>query len=384
MDIAFLDSRWFDIPMAPKRILYIAPSVGIGGVETFLKHVSQYHTSAYEPYFLLFDQGPLGHWLEANEATVFYSRKKPRLSRPWTWLSYRAELLSVVRNNNIDIVHSSQAYGALFSWPSSFVSKHIWFQHGPVSGWMDWIAYRVPASAVLFNSDYTLKRQLTVSGDEQNSQRNNVIIPLGTPVTDQEFSFSAKQKILQQYQIEDGCFIISMACRLQRWKGVHIAIEAFAKLTKSVKRPTALIIYGDAKWDETYYSELKVLAKDLPVYISDPVNDVTPVFLASDVVINASTIPEPFGFTVIEAMACGALPIAPRSGGPKEILEGELPDCLFESGNSDDLCAKIKNFVEDPDHFLKAKSKSQDLFEKNYTVESMIGQLESCYSKLFS
>lgn len=368
--------------MAARKILYIASSAGIGGAETFLKHVSQYHSEGFEPYFLLFDNGPLGHWLEANSATVFYCRTQPRLSKPWTWWTYRQELLSIVRNNQIDIVHSSMAYGALFSWPSARLCKHVWFQHGPVSGWMDRLAYILPSHAVLFNSKYTLSQQMNVS--RQTSSEKDIVLPLGTPTIVTEDSENERQKTLRHLQLSDGTFIITMACRLQRWKGVHIAISAFSKLHAVSKRPLAFLIYGDSKWDKQYAEELKSLAQNLPVHFLDPVSDITPVFLSSDIVINSSTTPEPFGFTIIEAMSCNALPVAPHAGGPKEILAAVLPECLYEPSNADDLYKKLRPLLEDQDHFKLVKSRVHDLFENQYTVQTMIGNLESCYSKILS
>ncbi|MCC6138414.1 MAG: glycosyltransferase, partial [Bdellovibrionaceae bacterium] len=146
--------------MTPRKVLYIVPTVGIGGVETFIKNVSQYHSEAFQPSFLLFQNGPLGHWLEDKEATVYYCPHKPRLSRPWTWWLYKKDLLTLIKNNNIEIVHSSMAYAALFSWPADSICPHVWFQHGPVSGWMDKLAYKLPSRAVLYNSKHTYQEQI--------------------------------------------------------------------------------------------------------------------------------------------------------------------------------------------------------------------------------
>lgn len=369
--------------MVPRKILYIAPSVGIGGVETFLKHVSKYHTGAFDPHFLLFQDGPLGQWLEANDCTVYYARHKPRLSRPWTWLMYQRELATLIKSQQFAIVHSSMAYAALFSWPASFWASHIWFQHGPVSGWMDRLAYTLPARAVLYNSEYTLNAQLNANHQPPLERApTDFVIPLGTPAMDLEETTAIRSELEKNFKLPPGTIVLSMACRLQRWKGVHIAIEAFRILAQDSKRPVAFFIYGDESWDEKYAQELKAQAQGLPIYFSEPVSEIATVFLASDIIINSSTTPEPFGFTIIEAMACGALPIAPRTGGPKEILEETLSECLFQPGNAESLASTILSFVNDQHALDKAKLRSSELFDQKYTVETMIGQLENCYSKV--
>src|SRR4051812_6736193 len=48
------------------------------------------------------------------------------------------------------------------------------------------------------------------------------------------------------------------------------------------------------------------------------------VYRALDVVVHASTRPEPFGLTIAEAMACGRPLVAARAGGAAELFEDEV------------------------------------------------------------
>ena len=51
-------------------------------------------------------------------------------------------------------------------------------------------------------------------------------------------------------------------------------------------------------------------------FVEDPV----PVYRALDVVLHASTQPEPFGLTVVEAMACGRAVVVSAAGGAAELF----------------------------------------------------------------
>lgn len=369
--------------MARNKILYIAPSVGIGGVETFLKHVSQGHSGDCEPLFLLFQKGPLGQWLEAQDSTVFYCQHRPRLSRPWTWLLFQVELFRLVRNHKINIVHASLSYAALFSWMSYFFSKFVWFQHGPVSGWIDRLAYALPHHAVVYNSQHTLNQQMIVNGSTQ-PLKNDYLLYLGTPSVDIDQRDSFRQQFITHNKLASDTLIITMACRLQRWKGVHIAINAIEKLQRKTKKPFVFYIFGDSSWDSAYTQELQNMITGLPINICAPVEDLTSIYLATDFVLNCSTTPEPFGLTVIEALSAGAVPIAARLGGPLEILTPELTHCLFEPENSEDLSTILLSFMEDISTLQKYKAKSFDLFEQKFTVDTMIGNLESIYQKVLN
>lgn len=372
--------------MTPIKVLYIVPTVGIGGVETFIKHVSQHHNDGFQPSFLLFQTGPLSHWLEDREATVYYCPHKPRLSRPWTWWLYQKELLTLVQSNKIQLVHSSMAYAALFSWRVNTHAPHVWFQHGPVSGWMDTLAYKLPNKAVFYNSLHTYKKQGEHNPEAlQSLNTHDFIVPLGTPSLQEGPSHTEdKKQWLAQHNLPEDTIVLSMANRLQRWKGVHIAVAAYKLLFKKTSRPTALFIYADSSWDASYEKELISAAKGLPVFFSKPLAELNRAFLFSDIVINASTTPEPFGLTLIEAMAASAIPVAPTHGGPVEILSSELAKCGFTPGSAESLSETLLHLVSNPDTLQKMKQLSFKRHQDNYTVEKMMKRLEECYLKLLA
>jgi glycosyltransferase involved in cell wall biosynthesis len=50
-------------------------------------------------------------------------------------------------------------------------------------------------------------------------------------------------------------------------------------------------------------------------------DDTAPVYRGLDVVVHASTRPEPFGLTIAEAMACGRAVVVARAGGAAELFD---------------------------------------------------------------
>lgn len=367
--------------MKAVNILYIAPSTGIGGVETFLKNCSEAHSPAFKPVYLLFKHGPLGDDLEQKHAKVYYCITPPRLSRPWTWIMYWRLLFLILHREEIDIVHSSMAYAALFTWPAFLKSKHIWFQHGPVSGWMDKWAHWLPSAAVLYNSEHSLMEQMHISKTSPDSSKD-LVFPLGTKKYDVSNADRLRILFREKYNLPLNTCIMIMACRLQRWKGVHFAIEAYKNIPTS-KTPSAFFIFGDKSWDPTYQQELQELAKGYSIFFEEPVADIAPIFMSSDIVINASETPEPFGLTLIEAMSCKALPIAAKSGGPKEILI-DLPECMFIHRDKNSLTQILSFLMEHEQTLNTLKNKAYSIYLKKYTIEHMIVRLETIYKKLLN
>src|SRR6202035_1639933 len=58
---------------------------------------------------------------------------------------------------------------------------------------------------------------------------------------------------------------------------------------------------------------------------------------ALDIVVHASTEPEPFGLIIAEAMACGRAVIASDAGGAREIFTAGVDALSHAPGNAGDL-----------------------------------------------
>jgi glycosyltransferase involved in cell wall biosynthesis len=147
--------------------------------------------------------------------------------------------------------------------------------------------------------------------------------------------------------------IIGIVARLQRWKGVHVFIDAAARVLKA--RPDALFlsIGGEHALEPGVKEELEAQVKQLN--IGDSMKfagyqaDVPLWMQACDVLVHASSGIEPFGTVIIEAMALGKRVIAARAGGPTEyVIEGENGR-LAGTGDDKELAEKMLACLNDTD-----------------------------------
>ena len=76
--------------------------------------------------------------------------------------------------------------------------------------------------------------------------------------------------------------------------------------------------------------------------------DMAPWYRAMDIVVSASTQPEGFGRTLLEAMACGKPVVGPNAGGIPEFVRHGENGLLYEMGNADALGAAILTLSRDP------------------------------------
>jgi glycosyltransferase involved in cell wall biosynthesis len=75
---------------------------------------------------------------------------------------------------------------------------------------------------------------------------------------------------------------------------------------------------------------------------------VAPVYRALDIVVHASTKREPFGRSVLEAMACGRPVIVSDAGGVRELVTHDDQGLTHPPGDADVLAGHIASLLHDP------------------------------------
>jgi glycosyltransferase involved in cell wall biosynthesis len=78
-------------------------------------------------------------------------------------------------------------------------------------------------------------------------------------------------------------------------------------------------------------------------------SELPPVYRALDVVVHASTRPEPFGRTIAEAMACGRAVVVALAGGAAELVTDGRDALGVAPGDTPALAAAIIRLCGDPE-----------------------------------
>jgi glycosyltransferase involved in cell wall biosynthesis len=67
-----------------------------------------------------------------------------------------------------------------------------------------------------------------------------------------------------------------------------------------------------------------------------------------DILVHASTTPEPFGQVVVEGMAAGRPVVAADAGGPAEVITHGVDGVLYRPGDIDGLAQVMEHLAADP------------------------------------
>ena len=154
---------------------------------------------------------------------------------------------------------------------------------------------------------------------------------------------------------ETGTIRVGLVATFAIWKGHRHFLEAVARIPKDLKTRFYLVggpIYQSAGSQVTLEG-LREIASTLGIadrvaftgHLSDPASAIK----ALDVVVHASTRPEPFGRVIVEGMAAGKAVVTSGLGGALELIEAERTAIAVPPGDPEALASAIDRLIREPE-----------------------------------
>jgi glycosyltransferase involved in cell wall biosynthesis len=155
---------------------------------------------------------------------------------------------------------------------------------------------------------------------------------------------------------------IGLVATYARWKGHHVFLRSLAGLfaNRAIGRHDVPFVrayivggpvYRTGSASQVTREELEGTLTSLGlngrVGLTGFVNDTAPIYRSLDIVVHASTSPEPFGLSVAEAMACGRAVIVSDAGGTKEIGEHDRTCLVHRPGDVPALTEALSRLIRD-------------------------------------
>ena len=148
----------------------------------------------------------------------------------------------------------------------------------------------------------------------------------------------------------NGKFVVGHFSRLSPWKGQHVLLEA---LTHCPSEVTAILVgealFGEHDYVEHLHERVAALGLEDRVRFLGFRSDIVSLMSACDLVAHTSTIPEPFGRVIVEAMLCERPVVAAQAGGAIELVETGKTGWLVPPGDSLQLAAAITTCRQQPE-----------------------------------
>ncbi|MCF8060388.1 MAG: glycosyltransferase family 4 protein [Bacteriovoracaceae bacterium] len=377
-----------------KKVLYISPNGYLGGAERFVLNACIGHKSFgnYAPYILFLNNGELVDIVKDLGINHYVLVNQFRLKNPVALIKALIEARSFIKKLKPDVINSTMPYAHLFlaltMLKKTFVN--IWFQHGPVGGILDKMASFFSSDRIYFNSTY-LQTEHHKTSYLNRSLKEDLIVNYGIEFleVDPTESLSLRQKYLNPSQE----FLFLSAGRICSWKGYESTILALIQLFNERPELVAKVKYliiGEAKreTDKAYEQKIHDLAQNL---VSKGIIQFIPFqknlgtfYHAADVFFHTSTIPEPFGLVVAEAMIQGTLVVGGSVGGVSDILMNGKTGYTFNA-HEREAAGELRIIIEkkiingSPEKKSEMAKNGQALIRTSYSIPSMIKILEEDY-----
>ena len=320
------------------KVLQILPQLNIGGVERGTLDLSKALIQKGHESFVVSGGGILVDELIQSGAEHY---EIPVHIKSLRTLSLAKNLSKTISSIDPDIVHvrsrmpawvNFRAFKMLQKKPLLISTFHGLYSFPIYSQVMSFVDHSIAISKTV--EKYILKNYKLNKGDI-------TVIPRGCDPT--EFNNSSinpdhKAKILNEFPEIVGKKVLTIPGRITKWKGVAEFIELLSLLDENYH---GLVVGPTAKSKIKYLNKLqnKVLSLNLEdkITFTGSRRDIANIYKISDVVFNLSQTPEPFGRTMIEAIACGAKVVGWNHGGASEILSELFPQGLVKLNDMNEL-----------------------------------------------
>jgi glycosyltransferase involved in cell wall biosynthesis len=392
------------------RIVYLNPCGKLGGAETSLRELLASVRAAapdWELCLVLGEDGPLA--AEARERGVetviapfppalarLGDSQKNRLSvlislikaAPWV-VKYKRTLGRILVSKSPDIVHTNGLKMHLLgAWCRAGVPL-VWHIH-------DYVGTRPLMGRVLRalgkHCTVAIVNSKSVGRDLETLLPKLRIVPIYNAIDLKRFSPDGPKLDLDATAglptAPPGTIRVGLVATFARWKGHKTFLAALARLSPELSVRGYVIGAPIYQTDGSQWSvlELEQEAERLGlkgrIGFTGFVTDTSAAMRSLDVVIHASTQPEPFGMVIIEAMACETPVIVSAAGGASELFaEGE--NALSHSpGDAVALAQQIQRLAGDPELRHRLGRAGRATAERLYTGKRLANELIAVYREI--
>jgi glycosyltransferase involved in cell wall biosynthesis len=314
--------------LAGRTILQVIPELNAGGAERTTLDIAAALADVGARALVACEGGRLVSELQARGGVwlPFPARTKNPLRMA---LNVR-RLAHIIEQERVDIVHARSrapawvALGAARAAKRPFVTTYHGAYNGKSALKVLYNSVMARGDVVIANSQFTRRRIL----DLHSFARDNVVvIHRGTDLlafAPQSVDPARIQRLRKAWGVEPDDRIVLLGARMTAWKGHRVLIDAARTLVERGGSDLRFIFAGDEQGRSGYVRDLdeRIARAGLQGIVRrvGHCEDMPAAFLAASAVVVASTEPEAFGRSAVEAQALGTPVVVTDIGAVPETV----------------------------------------------------------------
>ena len=300
---------------------------------------------------VLHKKGKLFKYLKKNKISCllfpiksFEISKKNFFFNFFTILKIFFKIIFFIKKNKIDVVHTnSTETHLLWLFPTKFLKcKIFWHLHARFPSWPLFNIFSKKVDKIIAISNYVLE-SIPSNLRKKTFLINNAIRTNNLLFNKEKNSLKLKKKL----GVNKKTKIVLFLANFYKRKQPFIFIKVAKKILNFYKKKILFLMVGDDREisREILIKEIKKLNLHNHFCLYKFQNDSDIIISGSDVLL-ATSIKEPFGLTLIEAMNRSTPVIASESGGHKEIIINNYNGVLVDKNNIDMFARKTVEILD--------------------------------------
>ena len=301
-----------------------------------------------EPHFALCFMGKLSEALGGCGVPVHFPGNV-RVSRPWTVWAARRRLRKLLTREPFDAVACHGCWPHAVFAPAVRDRKRplVFWAHDAPRGrhWLERWAKMTPPDLVVANSRWTAS---AVPNLFPGVRCEAVYLPVAPPAPAD--GDAVRRRVRAALDTPEDAVVVVQACRLERWKGHAVLLEALADLAEVPGWVCWIAGGAQRPCEAEYLAKLRRGATRLGiasrVRFLGQRSDVPELLAAADVYCQPNTGAEPFGIAFVEALYAGLPVVTTALGGALEIVD-ETCGVLAPPGEKAPLREGLRRLMAD-------------------------------------
>jgi len=367
---------------------FVGDSIGGSHLSTLLL-IEGLNDSGYQPTIVVHEEGPLSEHLRSRGYRFDFLSLPSYAGDPPNAVAIGANmvrnlprLVSFMRRYQIDIVHGNDLRMNLtWSVAAKLAGRpFVWHQRAlPYSSSPLWRAISLLANHVIYISDMVARAMPSMHGTPIS------VIP--NPVSSPHAKCSrkaAKLALVREFGLAPSTKVVGLVGRLVRWKRPDIFLRASARLAVLASNINlAFIVVGHD--EERMVPMLQDLASSMGIvtqlYFAGFRQPIEQWIAGMDVLI-ATSEREPFGRTLMEAMAVGTPVVASMAAGHTEIIDHGRTGLLVAPNDPDAFAGAAYRILTDAEFADRLAEEGRGCAIERYSVETHARRIASIYDSV--
>lgn len=320
-----------------------------------------------------------------------------RVAAAWASFMYARQLRTALDRLAPDIVHAHGIKMQVLSrWASPRRSRVVWHVHDYVAGRT---ASRRALRASSGRCDAVIAASRSVAGDFRERISGAVrTFVIYNAIDTARFAPQGRRLDLDALAsmppADLGTVRIGLPATFGRWKGQDVFLRALSRLARSATGAAhwrGYIIGGavyQTRGSQWSLDDLRATARELgigtQIGFTGLVEDMPSALRALDIVVHASTQPEPFGMSIAEAMSCGRATLVALAGGAAEIVRDNVDAVGYVPGDDESLAVTLARLVADPELRARLGTEGRRTASASFDARRLGPELQHVYESVLA